>query len=99
MGDPEGDGSLNRDEWGATLHAERKIHLNPHLLVPEHRKELISTIVHEYLHVVAPTMEEEAVEALGTRFADFFIANPHLHDLLSRYKPKANEKKCSCGRS
>lgn len=99
MGDPDQDGSLHRDEWGATLHEDRKIHLNPHLLVPEHRKELLSTIMHEFLHVTAPSMEEEAVEALGDRFATFFMTNPQLHAFLCRYKPSGgNKKKCPCGK-
>lgn len=98
MGDPEKDGSLHRDEWGATLREERKIHLNPHLLVPDHRRELLSTIIHEALHITQPTMEEKDVEKAGNRLADFLMANPHIHALLARYKPKRTGNKCPCGR-
>ena len=99
MGDPERDGSLDRSEWGATLHAEKNFHLHPHALKPEHRHELLSTLFHEAMHVTHPSMSEKEVERTGNRLAEFYEANPHIYALFSRYKPLKRTKKCPCGKA
>ena len=96
IGDPEKDGSITREEWGATLHEEKKIHINPHALIPEHRRELLATTLHEAMHVTNPSMTEDEVEKISSRLADFFIANPHMHSFFARYKPIKTNKKCPC---